>query len=421
VNRLVSEYRVFASCPLEMRVLLITNTLYALALPVIEIFVAAYVMRNSHQASKVVLYQLAIYTAIPLAFLLNGYLLRILTSSQLYAIGMVSSGAALLLLMTSDVRTLRSIMLSGALLGLATGLSWANRGYLVLSTTNDNNRNYYYGLEACIITATSVIVPFAVGWLIEAARTHTSLGNNAEYGYRIVAFVALMLTVAAAGTMQMGKFQSPVNENFLFFHFHPLWQRMLSLAMLKGLAQGYIVTIPALLIFRLVGQEGALGIVEAAGSFLVSILLYGIGRACKPRHRIPVFTTGLILMLVGSIWNAALFNATGVIIFLGCILLAKPLLDFAYYPIQFLVTDTISMIEGRSQYAYIVTHEFGIFAGRFLGCSLFLLIAFCVSDKAALEYALPVVAVLQLSSIKIARRLVTDAARVDATHHPSGA
>jgi len=41
-------------------------------MPVIDIFVAFYIMRNSNDPSKVMLYQLAIYTGIPISFLLTG-------------------------------------------------------------------------------------------------------------------------------------------------------------------------------------------------------------------------------------------------------------------------------------------------------------------------------------------------------------
>ncbi len=75
MNRLAKEYAIFLACPRDMRGLLITNMIYAFVLPVIEIFVAAYVMRNSHDVSKVVTYQLAIYAGDPLAFWINGILL----------------------------------------------------------------------------------------------------------------------------------------------------------------------------------------------------------------------------------------------------------------------------------------------------------------------------------------------------------
>ena len=45
IAKLTAEFRFFLSMPHNMRVLLITNMLYALVLPVVEIFMAAYIMR----------------------------------------------------------------------------------------------------------------------------------------------------------------------------------------------------------------------------------------------------------------------------------------------------------------------------------------------------------------------------------------
>ena len=97
---LLREYHLFRSCPPDMRVLLVTNMIYALVLPVIEIFVAAYVMRNSRAVAKVVTYQLAIYAATPLAFYLNGKLLGRVGVKHLYAAGMALSGVAMMLTTT---------------------------------------------------------------------------------------------------------------------------------------------------------------------------------------------------------------------------------------------------------------------------------------------------------------------------------
>lgn len=411
MNRLVLEYRVFVSCPLEMRALMAANAIYALVLPVIEIFLAAYVMRNSHRVIEVMLYQISIYSAIPLAFFLNGLALRMIPARQLYAAGMISSGASLLVLMGSDVRTWRGVLLSGALMGLATGIFWANRGYLVLSSTTDANRNYYYGLETSLITITSVVVPLVVGSLISDAGKDGSLAGI-DRGYRTVALASLALTILASATMQLGTFRRATRERFVYFRFHPIWNRMLLLAALKGLVQGYIVTAPAMLVLKLVGQEGTLGIIEAAGSCVVSLCLYAVGRMCRPEHRVFIFSVGLLLFFAGTVWNGIFFNAASVIIFMACMLLAKPLLEFAYYPIQFLVTDTVACFERRNEYSYIFSHELGIYGGRFLGCSLFLLIALYISDVAALKYALPIVGALQLCSLPVARRLLSDAARL---------
>ena len=56
-NKLRIEINHFKSQPHNFRILILTNLVYALVLPVIDIFVAAYVMRNSNDPAKVVIYQ----------------------------------------------------------------------------------------------------------------------------------------------------------------------------------------------------------------------------------------------------------------------------------------------------------------------------------------------------------------------------
>lgn len=405
MSRLSKEIDVFLSCSRSMRVLMVSNMIYALVLPVIEIFVAAYVMRNSHAVARVVTYQLAIYTATPLAFYINGKLLGRVGSKHLYAAGMLLSGVAMMLMMTLNILSSAAVALSGFAMGLATGIFWANRGFLALTATDDSNRNYYYGVENFVATLNNVVVPALIGWFISGTALYGWMGGIANRAYHVIAAVVFLLTVLAAGILERGTFRNPEHTRFVFFKFHPLWHRMLELAFLKGLAQGYIVTAPAMLIMLLVGQEGTLGTTQAVGGVISACLMYAAGRLAAPRHRRIVFAAGLLLFFFGAVTNTLFFNAVGVLIFMGCLLLAKPLLDLAYYPIQLQVVDAVARIEGRSGYAYIFNHEFGLFTGRCFGCGLFLGIAYGWSGTAALKYALPVIALLQLLSIRVAAQI----------------
>jgi YQGE family putative transporter len=405
MSRLRKEFDVFFGCPHSMQVLMVSNMIYGLVLPVIEVFVAAYVMRNSHAVAKVVTYQLSIYAATPLAFYINGKLLGRVGAKHLYAAGMVLSGVAMMLMMQLSILTPIGVATSGFTMGLATGIFWANRGFLALTATNDANRNYYYGVENFVAVLDGVVVPALIGWFISGTALYGWMGGVANRAYRIIATVVFGLTILAAAILERGAFRNPEHTRFVFFRFHPLWHRMLELALLKGLAQGYIVTAPAMLIMMLVGQEGTLGVTQAIGGVFSAFLMYTVGRIAAPRHRRIVFAAGLLLFLLGAITNTLLFNAVGVLVFIGCLLLAKPLLDLAYYPIQLQVVDVVSRLEGRNQYAYIFNHEFGLFTGRCLGCGMFLGIAYWWSGIAALKYALPVIALLQLLSIWVAGRI----------------
>jgi YQGE family putative transporter len=371
-------------------------------MPVIDIFVAAYVMRNSNDPTKVVIYQLTIYTGIPLTFLLNGFLLGRFNIKLLYSIGMMLSGVSMMIMMSLKTLDVTGIGVAGIIMGMSFGFYWANRDYLALSITNDKNRNYYYGLETFFYTVIAVIIPFCVGWFIEL------VGNkeNVNFAYRIVTGVVFVITIIASIVCFRGDFKNPEQKKFIYFKFHPYWRKLLVLASLKGLAQGYLVTAPAMLIMRLLGKEGALGTAQSVGAIIAAIIMYIIGRISKPEHRIYIFSAGLILFFVAALCNGILFNATGVILFMLFLLLAKPMLDISYFPIQFSVIDILSKIENRNEFAYILNHEAGLYVGRFIGAGTFIVLAYYYSTEVALRYALIFIALAQLLSIFVAQNII---------------
>lgn len=415
MNKLRHEYQHFLTYPHNMRILLLTNLIYAFVLPVIDIFVGAYVMRNTQDVTMVVIYQLAVYTGIPFTFFINGFLLQHINIKRLYSAGMLLSGISMAVMMSLGKLNMMGVGVAGFMMGMSFGLFWANRDFLALSTTNDGNRNYYYGLETFFYTNTYVIVPVAIGWFIEGTGLRGWFGGDRNTAYQIVTALVFLLTIFSSILIHRGNYENPHEPKFIYFRFHWLWNRMQLLAILKGLAQGYIVTAPAMLVMRLVGEEGALGTIQAIGGILSAFLLYFIGRTAKPRHRIMIFSVGLLLFAVGGLANAVLFNATGVLLFMVCLLLGRPLHDIAYFPIQMQVIDTVSAIEHRNKFAYIFNQEFGFFIGRFAGCGLFIFLARYFSDTFALRYALLIIGLVQLLSIWIAYRILDGCRSLDAS------
>lgn len=151
ISKLKSEIAHFKAQSHNFKVLTLTNLIYSIVLPVIDIFVAAYVMRSSNDPVKVVVYQLTIYTGIPLTFLINGWLLNRFPIKVLYSLGMVLSGISMIIMMSLTTLDITGIAIAGIVMGMSFGFYWANRDFLALATTNDSNRNYYYGLETFFI------------------------------------------------------------------------------------------------------------------------------------------------------------------------------------------------------------------------------------------------------------------------------
>ncbi len=408
LQKLTREIHFFNTHPLGMRMLLLTNLIYALVMPIVELFIGAYIMRNSSDISLVVIFQLAVYTGIPLTFMINGFLLNRQPIARLYSLGMLLSGVSMFAMMSLDNLDTLGVFFAGLIMGLSYGFFWANRDFLALNTTHDANRNYYYGIETFFYTMTGIAVPLAAGAFIATTEKNGWFGGNVNVAYYCLTVFVFALSVFASILVHRGQFKNPRKLPFLFLHFDRLWNKMLGLAALKGVAQGYIVTAPTMLIMSLVGKEGALGLIQGIAALLSAILLYVLGRITFPKHRLLIYGIGCSLFVLGALLNAGLYSATGVILFVLCLLFARPLLDIAYFPIQLKVIDVVAEKEKRNEFAYIFNHELGLYLGRLFGCGLFIVLARYVSEYAALRYALLVIAVVHFMGWFMMRNIVRD-------------
>lgn len=172
------------------------------------------------------------------------------------------------------------------------------------------------------------------------------------------------------------------------------------------MVQGFLVTAPAILVLKLVGDEGILGVIQGVSGALTALLVYILGRIARPEDRIKIFVSGLVLFFIGTLLNGLLYSAVGVILFVLCKVIFQPLFDLAYFPIMMRTIDVVAKIEKRNEYAYILSHEFGLFLGRASGLILFLVLAYGISQDFALKYALIVVAGLQLLAYPLAKNII---------------
>ncbi|WP_152286026.1 MFS transporter [Flavicella marina] len=400
------EFSFFKTMPENMQILLITNMIYSLVIPVIEIFVSAYIMRSVDDSSIVLLYQLAVFTGIPVTFVINGYLLNRIKVAHLYSLGMLLSGVAMSMMMFLDDLSIFMIAVSGFLMGLSYGFFWSNRDFLALETTNDDNRNYYYGLETFFYTISAIVIPALIGVLFFYTDKMNWFGGGVIIGYRLLTVFVFVLTIVSTLIVQKGNFTNPKLKKFIYFKYDKLWNKVLILSALKGLTQGYLVTVPAVLVLKLVGNEGALSTVLSISGIVAGIALYFLGRFSKPHHRIYIFSIAYVLFFIGAFTHAVLFSAFGVVVFVLSKVLYQPLHDISYYPIQLKVINLLSKKEKKSEFSYILNHEFGLYLGRFLGLVLFIFLAKYFSETTALRYSILMIAGVQLFSIPLAKYIV---------------
>jgi len=409
-NKILGEYTFFKSQPKNIRTLLITNLLYAIILPIIEIFVGAYIMRNTGKSSFVMIYQLCMYGGIVATSILNGALLNVFKVKGLYGFGIIVSALALMVMIFIKNIDIWGLAISGFALGAATGFFWTNRYLLTLTSTNDNNRNYFFGVESFFFSLWGIAVPLLVGAFLGtiAGKEFFNITADVNTGYRIITVAVLIIAICACVALSKGKFENPKQKKFIYFKFHILWYKLLTLSGLKGMVQGFLVTAPAILILKFVGNEGSLGLIQGIAGGITAIIIYILGRIAKPHHRMKIFGSGLIIFFAGTLFNGIFFSAAGVIVFVLCKVMFQPLHDLAYFPTMLKTIDAVSAIEKRNEYAYILSHEVGLFIGRAVGMLLFIVLAYMVSENFALKYALIIVATVQLVSLPLAKHIIKE-------------
>ena len=407
MGALLKELQFFRSQERNMRILLLTNMIYAFVLPVVEIFAGAYVMRNTNDPAMVAYYQLAMYVGVVTTSLVNGLLLKWFPIKFLYAAGIFVSGLSLGGMMLLGRLGFLELGLAGFFLGASSGFFWTNRYLLALYNTNDANRNYYFGLESFFFSVANITVPLVVGAFIGYMNGVQWMGItfDAARCYKVVMCVVMLIALLAVAVLWQGRFVMPKDTRFFHVRFHVLWRKMLTMAALKGMVQGFLVTAPAILVMRFVGDEGTLGTIQGVSGALTAVLVYVLGRAARPQDRLWIFLGSVVVFFVGTLCNGILFSAMGVIMFVLCKVIFQPLYDLAYYPVMMRTIDVVAKLEKRNGYTYIMTHEVGLFFGRFLGLSLFIALAYGVSEDFALKYALVIVAALQMLSYPLAMNI----------------
>lgn len=408
MNKLKTEYLFFRQQTQNMQVLLITNMLFALILPVVEIFVGAYIMRSTSEPALVAYYQLMMYVGIVVTSFLNGFLLKGINVKYLYATGILVSALSMFAMMAIRNLGLVELGIAGFTMGAASGFFWTNRYLLALNNTTDGNRNYFFGLESFFFSIASIGVPLAIGAFLSQIDGKVIAGVLIQItqAYQIVTCGVIVIAIAACVVLFKGRFNNPTEKEFMYFSFIGLWKKMLSLAALKGVVQGFLVTAPAILVLKLVGDEGALGLIQGVSGALTAILVYILGRIAKPEDRLKIFVGGILVFFIGTLVNGLLFSATGVVIFVLCKVIFQPLFDLAYFPVMMKTIDVTAAIEKRNEYTYILSHEFGLFIGRAFGLILFIVLATMLSEEFALKYALIIVGALQLIAYPLSKNII---------------
>lgn len=400
IKKEISHFNTFEP---NVKKLLSANFLYSFAISFMNIFVNAYIWSKADN-STVMIYNIGIYLGLPVVFAINGYLLRLLSIKMLYSFGMIASSGTIFYLMWLTEYTTIIFFISGFIIGMAYGLHWANRNYLIMASTTNENRNYYTGSEYMLVNIAFLLSPLLSGFFIEYG---TSLGfYDKDTAYLIVIGLIFLICALAASFILRGTYETPkLDGRIIYFRFASIWKNMQIVTFFKGAVQGAQIIMPTLLVMNLVGEEGILGIITSIGGMVAALTVYVMGRIAKPDDRVKIMMLSIVILFSGALSHSLIFSAISVFIWTAVQALSDPIFYEAYNPMLYRAMDVSSENENKPRYSFVINNEILINLGRIIGIAIFLLFDQFASQEFALRYFLLVVAGMMFFVMPSAKKL----------------
>lgn len=301
-RRIKKELSHFVALPETAKLLTLSYFLRSIAYPLMSIFTGAFIWQTSNDIVLLILYHLGNFIILPVMFVANAKLLRIISLRRLYAAGVMFSGLGPLLVIFQRSETPLMYLLYGILYGIGNGLYWANRNYLTVRQTTTTTRSYFTGLQFTLAIIASMVIPPIAGWIVIAL----------SFGYQLLAILAVVFLLGAGFSLKHGMFKTPV---FSGIKKHPssVWNKARWLSVAIGCVDSAIYILPTVLILKLTGNEAILGLVSGIASGLSGCASYVVGR----KYRQPMFSlmfpiaiAGFILSGVPMLWGISIVSVS---------------------------------------------------------------------------------------------------------------
>jgi YQGE family putative transporter len=409
-----NEISQFTNLDQNCRKLIVSNFIYSfvfLTLPIIAnyfIFLEFQGLNQENMIKYNISYFIGYFIAIPLGFTLNGFLLRYFKVNHLYIVGMLAEIFVIVPLTFLHIKTIVPLFLIGNVMGISSGLFWSNRHYMTYFVTNNENRNYVFGLENTLMNLGGFLTPLFFAFLTGVAgftlnQLFPDLPENT--GKFILAVFLLSLIILASINIVKGKFRNPEIKPFLFFSYCRIWNKQRLMNTLEGLTNGTLVVMPSLIVLHIIKDSGPVGLFQSIGILAALVPIYFIGRFTKPRHRVHLLFGSGMLLIVAATTIAIGFNKPTAMIFIISSNIIFTLLWMPYLAIRMRSMNLSASVDLREEYSYIVDIEIFLALGRILGLGVFLGVYFYASQIFALRFGFLIVAVVPIIASAIARTI----------------
>lgn len=377
----------------SQRRLIASFFLFGLATPMASTYVNTYLWRQSKSPETLAVFNIGIFIAIALGFLLNIVFLRRFGSGKLYALGCILQGLVPLALVSLGARADTYAFAVGLILGLAQGFYWANRNALTSKLSQGEYRYRFVSVETALGTVAGVISPLLIGWFIASGEQLST--QTIDHAYQVTAVASLILLMAAGALAWPLAIEPLGTKRMSFAGTSKLWKTQRVIEIVNGMAHGIETVLPLVIILTLLGQEGAVGTLKSAGAVFSAIVIVFLRKYVRHHHHANLFGVWLVVTLLGSTLFAVLYTPMSALIYFLLSGLVSPVRWSSFTTVMYEIVDQELRAKDSHRFFYIADREVFLNIGRVIGL-LLLTFLFRLSPEMVSRYGLLLVALIPL-------------------------
>ncbi len=371
----------------QLFLLLAIGGLYSLSIALSNTFVNVYVWKKVNSFHALGVYNLAIVTWQPLAFIVAGRIAKKIDRVIVLRMGVTFLALFFLVVLFSGNRAMDHLFFLGGLLGVGYGFYWLAFNVLTFEITEPNTRDLFNGLLGAMTSVAGMIGPPLAGWVIASSEKFT--------GYMAIFLASLCLFIAAVilsfflhrrGSSGRFALRSAYDERKK----NKNWKMITNAHFFQGFREGTFVFIVSIFLFITTGTEKALGVFGFINA-IVSFMTYSFAsKYIKQRWRLHAILFGGVLLYASVFLLVFDLSYTKLMIYGALIAVGYPILLVPYLSLTF---DVIGQSNHAKEWRieYIVLRELFLNGGRATSILLFLLAITLFDAKEAIPLLMLIV------------------------------
>jgi YQGE family putative transporter len=386
----------------EAKKLVAIQTIFTFASLISGTFLNIFLWKETQSLSILAAHNIAWALAIPLLFILNGYLIKRYPISFSLKGGLLILAVFYLGILLLGPKISLLIVPLGFIRGAGEALFWSSYNLLTFDHTHDQNRDIYVGVNGVFNTALGIFAPFLAAFLMVFNGYVYNLGYYLIFSLTIILFLSTFYISSKLKLRKKNSFR--LERIWRLSKRNQKWEHIQKASFIQGFSGGIFGFLVGILTFVILKNETSMG--NFAGIIgVVSLLInFLMTRTVKPQSRFNYALSGALLLSFSSILLPISLSITALLAFNLLRSIGMPLFGNVLVPLTFSAIEADQEAD-KLRYEYLVSNEIFLGLGRSLVLGLFIWFNSLVSDPVSSRFILvlvglaPIIIIFYLSRV----------------------